>query len=294
MDQSRSGIFKTTTGRSVGWLDRGAPDGTAVLWFHGQPGSCLEQLILPDRVLDRHGLRIVSIDRAGWGDTDPAGLDRANTISDAFAVLDHLGIERVVTLGASMGGTFALASAALEPARVSRVVLVSANVLPYDDESVVADLSQGEQDDVALLRSGDEAAINAEYAASRASLVADVVNAFDGVIRASFSKREQRFWSQPDVQQIIDREMKHGLAPGHAGYRDDGLRTVRELDFDLAVVACPVRAIHGTEDSLEPISNVRRLVARLADAQLFAIDGVNHFGPWIWPDTVASLIVGEG
>ncbi len=66
------------------------------------------------------------------------------------------------------------------------------------------------------------------------------------------------------------------------------------LDFELDAVTCPVRAIHGTHDNLEPISNVRRLIPLLADAQLFAIDGVNHFGPWIWPDMVASLIVGEG
>ena len=169
--------------------------------------------MLSDRVLSGHGMRMVSIDRAGWGDTDP-GLERATTISDAFAVLDHLGLERVVVLGASMGGTFALASAAFEPARVSRVVLVSANVLPYDEDGIVGDLSEAEQADVALLRSGDIAAINAGYAASRDALTADVVGAFDGFVRAQFSAREQLFWSRPEVQQVIEREMKHGFSRG--------------------------------------------------------------------------------
>ena len=97
-------------------------------------------------------------------------------------------------------------------------------------------------------------------------------------------------WRIPAVREVFEREVKHGLAPGFVGYRDDGLRTILELDFDLAAVTCPVLAIHGSLDRLEPVSNVRRLMARLVDARLFVIEGVSHFGPWLWPDTVASLI----
>ena len=293
MTRHDAGVLATTQKRSVGWFERGNRDGLAVLWFHGQPGSCLEQKVLTDESLERHGLRIVSIDRAGYGDTDPVGIERRPVIDDALAVLDHLAIERVVTIGVSMGGTFAMAAAAFAPGRVSRAVLVSANAMPYDDERVVADLRSGEQEDVALLRSGDRATLDATYAEYRDALATDPMPAFDALTFAEFSAREQRLWREDWVREVFRSEVVHGLAPGHAGYLDDGLRTIAPLDFDLAAVRCPVRAIHGSQDSLEPLSNVRRLVNRLPDAQLFVIEGVNHFGPWLWPDLVAGLVIGD-
>lgn len=289
----RSGVLQLGNGRHVGWLDRGDPDGLAVLWFHGQPGSRLEQHILGDDVLARHGLRLVSIDRAGYGHTDAAGTSREVVVADAVGVLDHLGVDQVVTVGVSMGGTFALACAALAPGRVSRVVLVAANALPYDDDGVVADLRPGEQEDVALLRRGDRAEIDAEYRAARAALHDDPVGVFDEVVLGEFSDREQDFWREPEVRTVFTRDVRHGLAPGHEGYRDDGLRTVAPLDFDLAAVTCPVRAVHGALDTLEPLSNVRRLVALLADAQLFTVEGANHFGPLLWPDVLAALLTSK-
>ena len=65
------------------------------------------------------------------------------------------------------------------------------------------------------------------------------------------------------------------------------------LDFDLADVRCPVRAIHGTIDDLEPYANLERLQARLADCVLVALPGMGHFGPWLWPDAIFGLLTGD-
>ncbi len=291
--EARSGVLRLGNGRRVGWLDRGAPEGLTALWFHGQPGSRLEQHVLSEDLIARHGLRLVSIDRAGYGDTDAAGTSREVVVADAVAVLDHLGVASAVAIGVSMGGTFALAAAALAPARIRRVVLVSANALPYDDDVVVSDLRPEEREDVALLRRGDPAEIDTAYEAARDALHADPLGVFDTVVHGEFSAREQHLWSDPAIRSVFELEVRHGLEPGHRGYRDDGLRTVAPLDFDLAAVTCPVRAVHGSLDTLEPLSNLRRLAGQLPDAQVFTLEGVNHFGPWLWPDVLAALVTSE-
>jgi hypothetical protein len=53
--------------------------------------------------------------------------------------------------------------------RISKVVLVSAHVMPYDDPEIVAGLSAAEQGDDRLLR-GRSPELEAEYAASAASM----------------------------------------------------------------------------------------------------------------------------
>ncbi|MFZ2015476.1 MAG: alpha/beta hydrolase, partial [Nocardioides sp.] len=77
------------------------------------------------------------------------------------------------------------------------------------------------------------------------------------------------------------------------GLLEDGLRTVSPLEFDLSDVRCPVRAIHGTIDDLEPYANLERLAAQLADCAVVALPGMGHFGPWLWPDSIMGLLSGD-
>jgi pimeloyl-ACP methyl ester carboxylesterase len=84
-----------------------------------------------------------------------------------------------------------------------------------------------------------------------------------------------------------------GLSAGFHGVLDDGLRTVRPLEFDLVDIRLPVRAVHGSLDDLEPLANLERAAARLGDVVLLSLQGMGHFGPWLWPDLILGLIASE-
>ena len=80
------------SGRTVGFADYGIPDATAVLWCHGGPGSRLDPAYL-QRVASEAGLRIIGIDRPGYGLPAPQpGRTIAGWVPGALAVADHLGI----------------------------------------------------------------------------------------------------------------------------------------------------------------------------------------------------------
>src|SRR6185437_6876008 len=105
-------------GRTVGFADYGSPGATAVLWCHGGPGSRLEPAYLR-RVASEAGLRIIGIDRPGYGLSTPQpGRTIAGWVPEALAVADHLGIGPFAAVGISTGGAYALALAALAPERV--------------------------------------------------------------------------------------------------------------------------------------------------------------------------------
>ncbi|HKY13828.1 MAG TPA: alpha/beta hydrolase, partial [Microthrixaceae bacterium] len=118
----REGVFERSDGRDVGWADHGEPGDTAVLWCHGGPGSRHEPAYVAGRARAA-GLRLVGIDRPGYGWSDPRpGRTIAGWVPDGIAVADELGIDTFLTIGVSTGGAYSLALAAMHPDRVSGVV----------------------------------------------------------------------------------------------------------------------------------------------------------------------------
>lgn len=83
--------------------------------------------------------RVISYDMPGFGLTgpDPAGdYTIGNYVKVLVAVLDHLGVQRCVLGGNSLGGYVAWAAAAQHPQRVERLVLVDAGGYPLRSASV--------------------------------------------------------------------------------------------------------------------------------------------------------------
>jgi lipase len=101
-----------------------------VLLIHGVTASHLSWPFVAERLPE---VRVVAPDLRGRGRSNdlsgPAGL--ATHARDMVAVLDVLGVERVVVVGHSMGAFVALVLGDLYPERVSRIVLVDGG-LPLD------------------------------------------------------------------------------------------------------------------------------------------------------------------
>lgn len=279
-------------GRQIGFLARGPADGRPVMYLHGTPGSRLEQLLtFPDAVLQRFDLRVVSIDRPGHGKTDSLPASRVERARDLITVADHLDISQFVVVGVSCGGSNALTVAAVAPDRVRRVVLCCGQ-MPYDDEVAIAQLEPSQAAGLPFLRQGRSALIEDECNQTRLAVLKDPVAAFaDGV--ATLSSREKTWFALPWVREAFEADMREGFRISAEGYIDDGLIMVTPFEIDPAVITCPVRAIHGTIDDWEPVANLRRILIGMQDAQVFALEGMNHFGSIMYPDLLASLCIGD-
>ncbi|TDN92593.1 alpha/beta hydrolase [Microbacterium sp. BK668] len=104
--------------------------GASVLVVHGVTASHLAWPFVVERL---PGVRVIAPDLRGRGRSNelegPAGM--AAHAADLAAVLDRLGIERIVVVGHSMGAFVSVVFAHLHPGHVARLVLIDGG-LPLD------------------------------------------------------------------------------------------------------------------------------------------------------------------
>ena len=103
----------------------GSPDGVAVVFLHGGPGSGCNPT--QRRFFDPQHYRIILLDQRGCGRSTPQGEVRENTtddlVNDIEVLRNHLSIARWHVFGGSWGSTLALAYAIKYASRVISLVL---------------------------------------------------------------------------------------------------------------------------------------------------------------------------
>jgi pimeloyl-ACP methyl ester carboxylesterase len=120
-----------------------APSGSARIAYDGVGAGEAVVFIhagVADRRMWRHqlsavaeGFRFISLDLRGCGQSDLPDEPFSNH-EDVLALMDHLGIERAVVVGCSMGGGTAIDVALTAPERVTALVLVGAGAPGADIE----------------------------------------------------------------------------------------------------------------------------------------------------------------
>jgi pimeloyl-ACP methyl ester carboxylesterase len=111
-------------GRRIGVAEFGSPDGPVVVLLHRSPGS---RLLDPDPAATAAaGVRLVSVDRPGYGATDPVATPtRAAAADDLEVVVGALGLDYVALVGWSGGGQFAVEAAARSAVRARSLTLLA-------------------------------------------------------------------------------------------------------------------------------------------------------------------------
>jgi pimeloyl-ACP methyl ester carboxylesterase len=280
-------VHTTASGRRVGVLRRGPAHGQPVLYLHGMPGGRSEQRLFADELVERVGVQLISIDRPGWGDTDPLPGDRPTRVRDVFEVCDVLGIERCTVMGLSTGGSYALTAAAVAPERVERVVLACAQ-MPYDDPDAIASLVPDQLALLPALRAGRTPLLEEGITAYRIAVTADPIGALEPSL-GSFSPEERALMAEPWFRDALIDEIRAGFAQGIEGAIDDLLSWPVPLEVDPAEVRCPVLAVHGTVDDWEPITNLRRILAQVPQARVIEVEGRSHLAPELDGERTLSL-----
>jgi pimeloyl-ACP methyl ester carboxylesterase len=111
-------------GRRIAVAEFGSAGGPAVVFLHRSPGS---RLLDPDPAATAAaGVRLVGIDRPGYGGTDAVDVPaRAVAADDVEAVVAALGLEDVAVVGWSGGGQFAVEAAARPGVRARSLTLLA-------------------------------------------------------------------------------------------------------------------------------------------------------------------------
>ncbi|MEV6902589.1 alpha/beta hydrolase [Amycolatopsis sp. NPDC051372] len=231
--------------------DSGRGDARTVVWLHGTPqtGTLLAPVL---QAADARGIRVVSYGRPGYGGSSTVpGRTIGSAAEDVRLAADALGLGRFAVVGASGGGSHALAAAAQLPDRVTAAVAL-AGVAPYTEEF---DWFAGMADPTSLraAREGREArmahALTHEF--DPASFVATDWAALEGA------------WGP------LGADAGEAGGAGHDGEVDDDVAYASGWAFELADVRTPVLLVQGGADRVVPASHAQYLLAHLPDAQLW-------------------------
>jgi pimeloyl-ACP methyl ester carboxylesterase len=262
-------------GRQLAYRQFGDPNGRAVIALHGTPGSRLKYASA-DAPARAAGLRLISPDRWGYGDTSaPSRPTLADYAGDISALADGLGLDRFAVVGISGGGPFAAAIAAGLADRVSALAMVAPvgpiagsrlremsafhtlcfRMLPRVPGAVPAVF----QTYRALLALAPHAAMRLAVSRSAA------------VDRASMADRA--------ICGRLAETFVAGLRSGVAGPTIDLALFGRPWGINLAAIRAPTRVWMGLADRNVPAIAVRRLACAIARADLIELPGAGHL--WV-------------
>lgn len=205
--------------------------------------------------------------------------------ADIAALLDHLGLERVVAAGESGGGPHTLALAHWIPDRLRAAVVVG-GLGPAHDPSVRAGMKR---DDRMLITLAQRAPwLLRLQMRMHARQVRTRPERWTESMRRRLPEPDQRAW--PLFAHLLVPAAREALHDGGRSAADELVMFTRPWGFDLSEVATPVHLWHGTEDANVPIAVADAMCEALPHVQTRFVEGEGHSLGALVRDDLASLV----
>lgn len=288
------GTFFLPGGRRLGYAEFGDPNGPVVLWFHGTPGGRRQLPIVGRRAAERLGLRVVLVERAGSGLSDPHRYEQiGDWAADMAHVADLLGARRIGVVGLSGGGPFALACAGM-PALADRVAAVA--VLGGVTPAVGPDATASGAIALARRMSAVTSALRKPFAAATAAMLTPVIPlahlAYSG-LAAAMPDGDKRVFANPEIEAMFIDDIVNVANGRFQALLDDARLFGVDWGFRLADVTVPVRWWHGDADSIISLPDAQAAVAHLPDVELTLMPDESHLGGFAAADDVLAFLHGH-
>ena len=265
-------------GHALRVREAGDAGGLPVVYFHGTP-SCRLEPMFADEVAAGLGVRLVSFDRPGYGESPPVPFSLASIARDTGVLADALGLERFAVTGQSGGGPFALACAAVLGDRVLRVGVTSGPAPFLVAPGLLDTLDDNDRAAVALLPDGEAAArqFGVGFEPFR-----QLGRGTDEEIIAGFrtmcSRRDNEILDLPGPAAALAAATRAALVQGTRGGGWDNVAWVGPWDVDLAAIWQPVFLWYGDEDPFAPLVHGQWLSHELTTATYVLRPGEGHMG----------------
>jgi pimeloyl-ACP methyl ester carboxylesterase len=258
------------------WVESAGPaEGVPLLVHASHPGS--RRLFAPSvQHAARHGFRLISYDRPGFGDSPPrAGRRVADSAIEVRAIADHFRIGRLGVWGFSGGGPFALASAALLPDLVAGCC-VFASLAPYDADGLdfTGDWSDAHRQEVELFF--DQPTMAREHFRVEAAEMFAVLGTAQGWLDRWGDAAETDMAHSRKLAEHLAAEQRDCLAGGDDGWWDDWVAFLTPWGFDPAAIAVPVQLWHGEHDTSAPPAHGHWLADRIPLVDAHFPDNDDH------------------
>lgn len=251
--------FADVNGQRIRYEDSGG-DGPPVLLSHG---FLMDHEMFAPQMADLSDIyRVITWDERGFGETifDGQPFSYWDSARDAFALLDHLGIERAVLGGMSQGGYLSLRAALLQPDRVRALILIDTQAPPEAPEKIEE------------YRTMVDTWVANGYLEELGSVVAGLIIG-DPDLEPTWTAKWQR-WD-----------------PARLGPAGTALLDRDDISERLPELAMPVLLVHGTEDSAIPVDRAHEICQAVDDCRgVVEVEGAAHAASLTHPQVVNPAI----
>lgn len=273
----------TTSGRRIAFSQLGDPEGVPVIYAHGFPSSRREAWLV-HAAARAVGARIISLDRPGYGDSDPAP-ERliSDWPEDVLLIADALDLEHFALVGVSGGGPYALACAwrlaQPEPHGLQGRMAACGLVCPlgpiYRDEQLQQmhwaarmNLNIGRQPD--WLR-------DLVFGSATTTMLEHWPALVESARSLAAPAADRKILSDPTTTAILNRTIADAMRDGANGARRDLYLYTHDWGIPFRAIDIPIRIWHGQADGTVPIDHARWYAGQLPNASLTELPGEGHY-----------------
>ena len=259
MDWRQYQRWAVVDGRAVNYVEMGS--GPPLLFVHGLSGRWANWLEnIPDFARDH---RVIAMDLPGFGDSE---MPREKISISGYGeflcrFMDEVGVERAVLVGNSMGGFISAEVAIERPARVDRLVLVSAAGLSIEHRR-------------------NEPVLKALYATESVAqwLVTRMVGRSEEVVGRPRGKKVAMWFVTPHAERLApELIIEQSYGAGKPGFLPalDAL-TDYPIRDRLGDIGTPTLIVWGEKDLLVPVADAHEFHERIAHSELIVYPDVGH------------------
>lgn len=282
--------FTLPDGRSLAYLEYGDTAGYPAFYFHGTP-SCRLEGAFADGAARRHGIRLIAVDRPGFGQsTLQRGRRFRDWPADVCALADGLGLGEFGVVGHSGAGPHLFACGALIPPARLKFVGALAPWGPLVTPRIRASLSRT---DALYFRAAQRGIwiFNAAYVplgwcAQFAS------GLFGRLVTLSLPDIDRDHMRDELFLRHFGAVQREAFRQGGRGAAYESFLIYRPWGFEVGQVAVPTHIWQGDEDSFIPRAIGEYLEDAIPEVDLHWAPGNGHFALKYWDDILAACVAG--
>jgi pimeloyl-ACP methyl ester carboxylesterase len=268
--------IKLKDGRRLGYTECGDPNGKPLFYFHGWPGCRLDASFF-DEECKSIGIKIIGVDRPGYGLSDPKPnrslLEWANDIEE---LANQLNYKTYSVMGVSGGCPYALATAFKNPRRVEKALIVS-GLGPIGE----TDFPERDWSTKLVF---DFAPKHRFFLKGLAHLIAFVTIKKPEIYVTALEKgvseidKDSLNKLAEMTEDIMSKTRNEDMfRKGTSGLISDCIIYNQPWGFDISKIEVPIRIWYGTADNLTPHSMGEFFHNLLPNSKLELVEGEGHF-----------------
>lgn len=283
-------VLQLDDGRNLAYAEYGDLNGEPVFHCHSVLGSRLELAFNAIEILKKKTVRLIVMDRPGYGASDYHPQNNFITwVQDLVQLADHLNIKKFSLTGYAMGGIYALACAHEIPERLNGVAIISAGDTPKS--------SKDYKTIIPLYKMNNRLAKN----------IPKVYSLLTGVLIKGILTEPATFFSQfSDRLEQSDRDilnskefktemfssLTEGLRLGGKAASSEVIQFMHEWGFEVSSIKIPIDIWHGSSDYHVPIRLGKRLAEKIQRTRLTLKEKQGHFMFYThWSEILDVLLV---